>query len=63
MQQKSNTELSKIATQLETVERAMLLEKIDNQLHSIKNTVVEPGDTPSTTAAGATAATMIANNS
>ncbi len=61
---KSNSELSEIATKLETVERAMLLEKIDNQLHTVKNAVIEPGGAaPAAAATGATAAAVIANNS
>jgi len=62
LQSKSNSDLAKTSTQLETVEREMLLEKIDNELHTIKNTVVKPGDVASTAAAGSTAAAAVAIN-
>ncbi len=58
LQAKSNSELKQISTQLEQVEREMLLEKIDNELKTIKDTVVRPGDITSTAAAGATAAAI-----
>lgn len=60
LETKSNDDLKQIATKLESVERAMLLEKIDNQLHTIKNTAVEPGDGASPAAAGADAAVAVA---
>lgn len=52
----SNSELKEISTKLESVERAMLLEKIDNQLHTMKETIVKPGDGVSTAADGTAAA-------
>lgn len=58
----SNTELRDIAIKLETVERAVLLEKIDNELHTIKETIVKPGDAASTSAAGASAAAAVVIN-
>lgn len=56
LQSKSNTELKQISGQLETVERQMLLEKIDNELQTMKETIVKPGDIASTAAAGAASA-------
>jgi hypothetical protein len=57
---KSNSELKEIATALETVEREMLLEKIDQELQLVKETIVKPGDAAS---AAAAAAVVVANNS
>lgn len=56
LETKSNGELAAISKQLDIVERAMLLEKIDNQLHTMKSTLVRPGDIASPAAAGASAA-------
>lgn len=58
----SNSELRDIATKLESVERAALLEKIDNELHTLKETIVKPGDAASTAAAGASAAAAVVVN-
>lgn len=58
----SNSELRDIATKLESVERAALLEKIDNELHTIQETIVKPGDAASTSAAGASAAAAVVIN-
>ncbi|MDT8903403.1 hypothetical protein [Anaeroselena agilis] len=60
--QKSNSELKEIATRLETVEREMLLEKIDQQLQTMKETIVKPGDAAAS-AAAAGAATVVLNES
>lgn len=62
LEQKSNSQLKEISTRFETVEREMLLEKIDNELHTIKDTIVKPGDTASTAAAGTSAAAAVAIN-
>lgn len=56
LDQLSNSELKKTAEQLETVEREMLMEKIDNELETIKETVVQPGNA----AAGASVAKKVA---
>ena len=56
----SNSELAQISTKFETVERAMLLEKIDNELHIIKDTIVQPGDGESTADAGVEASVAVA---
>lgn len=56
LQGASNDELKAISTKLDSVERAMLLEKIDNQLHTMKDAMVKPGDGASPAAAGAAAA-------
>ncbi|VBB05209.1 Hypothetical protein LUCI_0416 [Lucifera butyrica] len=53
LQQKSNSELKEVATKLETVERNMLLQKIDSELQTIKETVVKPGDGAAATAGAA----------
>ncbi|MDR7865912.1 MAG: hypothetical protein RIN56_03785 [Sporomusaceae bacterium] len=58
----SNSELRDIATKLESVERAALLEKIDNELHTLKETIVKPGDAASTASAGASAAAAVVLN-
>jgi len=58
----SNSELQDIATKLEAVERAALLEKIDNELHTLKETIVKPGDAASTASAGAAAAAAVVVN-
>lgn len=58
----SNNELRDIASKLESVERAALLEKIDNELHTLKKTTVKPGDVASTAAAGASAAAVVVLN-
>lgn len=67
MEEKSNSELADIATQLDTVERSMLLKKIDNELHTIKDTIIKSGDgTESTLQAGtdaAVAAVAVTQNS
>jgi hypothetical protein len=58
---KSNDELKTLATNLETVERNVLLEKIDKELNTVKETLIKPGDGVSVAAAaGATAATITA---
>ena len=44
LESKSNSDLKQIATKLETAERSMLLEKIDNQVQAIKDTIVKPGE-------------------
>lgn len=62
LEHKSNSTLSEMATQLETVEREMLMEKIDNELKVIKDTIVKPGDGASTAEAGASAAAAVAVN-
>ena len=38
---KSNSELKQLSQQLESVEREMLLEKIDNELLTIKETIID----------------------
>ena len=58
----SNSELKQVATKLEGVERSMLLEKIDNELHTVKDTIVKPGDAASTAAAGSAAAAAVVVN-
>lgn len=60
LEQKSNTELKNIATKLETAEREMLLEKIDQELQTMKETIVNPGDAAAS-AAAAGAATVVLN--
>lgn len=62
LESKSNSDLKQISTQLETVERSMLLEKIDNELHTMKDTIVKPGDAATPAAAGAAAATAVTIN-
>lgn len=59
LKSKSNRELSTISKQLSIIERAMLLEKIDNQLNSMKESVIRPGDVNSPAAIGASAASAI----
>lgn len=61
LESKSNSDLKQIATKLETAERSMLLEKIDNQVQTIKDTIVKPGDGASTAAAGAATVAVTAN--
>lgn len=60
---KSNSELREIATKLESAEREMLLEKIDQELQLIKETVVKPGDgaADASAAASAGAAAVVVN--
>ena len=62
LQSKSNAELKGIANQLETTEREMLLEKIDQELQTIKETVVKPGDAAEATAAAGAASVVINEN-
>lgn len=52
----SNSELKTISSKLEAVERSMLIKKIDNELHTMKDTLVKPGEGGSTAAAGSAAA-------
>lgn len=56
---KSNAEIKQLSEQLETVERQMLLEKVDNELQTIKETVIRPGDIASTAATGSVAAATV----
>ncbi|KYZ77053.1 hypothetical protein AXX12_02630 [Anaerosporomusa subterranea] len=43
LDQRSNLELKRTAEQLETVEREMLMQKIDNELQTIKEAAIQPG--------------------
>lgn len=59
LRSRSNSEIKQVSEQLDRVEREMLLEKVDNQLKTIKDTVIRPGDIASTAAAGSTAASAV----
>lgn len=59
LQSKSNGEIKQISEQLDRVEREMLLEKVDNQLKTIKEAVIRPGDIASTATAGTAAASAV----
>lgn len=62
LEQKSNTQLKDIATKLESVEREALLEKIDQELQTVKEAIVKPGDSSaSVSAATAGAAAVVLN--
>jgi hypothetical protein len=58
LKKKSNSEIKEIATQLDVVERKMLLKKIDRELEVVKDTIVKPGDGSADAAAGAAAVTI-----
>ena len=59
LRSRSNSEIKQVSEQLDRVEREMLLEKVDNQLKTIKETVIRPGDIASTAAAGSAAASAV----
>lgn len=50
LSQKSNQELSQVASQLESVEKAALEQKISNQLDTIQENITQPSDAGAATA-------------
>jgi hypothetical protein len=53
LQNMPTSALKNISNELETIEKSALMQKIDNQLHDLKDIVAKPGDTDSASSAGA----------
>lgn len=59
----SNDQLKQMSQKLDLAERSALVNKIDHQLHTIKETIVKPGDAASQQAAAASSTAVIQNAS